>query len=134
MNISSDMSLKILLPFRVFGDLQNVKRIVVETANGYYGFLPQRLDCVLAVVPGIFMYEDETGVHYLAMDEGIMIKTGRQVFVSSRNAIGGVDLGKLKVSVEKEYLNLDEMERNARSMMAKLESNFIKGFEKLRKG
>ena len=134
MNPAIAMSLKILLPFKVFVDLQNVKRIVAETANGYYGFLPQRLDCVLALVPGIFMYEDENNVHYLAIDEGIMVKVGTQVFVSARNAIGGTNLGKLKASVEREYLNLDEEERSARSMMAKLESNFIKGLEKLRKG
>jgi F-type H+-transporting ATPase subunit epsilon len=129
-----NMSLKILLPFKVFADLQNVYRIVAETENGYYGFLPKRLDCVLPLVPGIFTYENEEGSHYAAVDEGIMVKVGQQVLVSVRNAIGGVDLGKLKESVERDYLTIDEEERNSRSMMAKLESNFIKSLERLRKG
>jgi F-type H+-transporting ATPase subunit epsilon len=128
------MSLKVLLPFKVFCDTKNVKRIVVETSEGSYGFLPQRLDCVAALVPGIFTYETEPGkVHYLAVDEGIMIKAGSEVLVSVRNAIGGADLGKLRESVEKVFLNLDESERNTRTMMAKMESGFIYSLEKFRK-
>jgi F-type H+-transporting ATPase subunit epsilon len=42
-------------------------------------------------------------------------------------------LGKLKESVEKEFANLDERERNVRQVMAKLESSFIHSIEKLRK-
>ena len=46
------MNLKILLPFRVFTEIKNVKRIVAETSEGSYGFLPQRLDCVAALSAG----------------------------------------------------------------------------------
>ena len=125
------MNLKIMLPFKVFTETKNVIRIVAETNNGLYGFLPQRLDCVAALIPGIFTYETEKdGVHYVAVDEGALIKTGSEVFVSVRNAIGGVDLGKLHESVQKEFLNLDEDEKNSRSVMAKLESGFIHSLEK----
>ena len=54
---TQSMHLKILLPFRVFADIQNVNRVVIETSAGSYGLLPQRLDCVAALVPGIFEYE-----------------------------------------------------------------------------
>lgn len=128
------MNLKILLPFKVFANINNVRRIVAETNNGSYGFLPQRLDCVAALVPGIFTYETETGeIHYLATDEGILIKTGFKVSISVRNAIGGVDLGMLHESVKKEFLDLDENERSSRSTMAKLESGFIHSLEKFHK-
>ncbi len=125
------MNLKILLPFKIFAEAKSVTRIIAETNNGSYGFLPQRLDCVAALVPGIFTYETEKhGIHYLAVDEGILIKAGTEVLVSVRNAIGGVDLGKLHESVQKEFLNLDEDEKNSRSVMAKLESGFIHSLEK----
>ncbi len=128
------MHLKILLPFKVFADINNVKRIVAETNNGSYGFLPQRLDCVAALIPGILIYETEAGsIHYIAIDEGILIKTGSLVSVSIRNAIGGVDLGMLHESVKKEFLDLDENERSSRSTMAKLESGFIHSLEKFHK-
>ncbi len=128
------MDLKILLPQRVFADVKNVSRIVVETSEGSYGLLPQRLDCVTALVPGIFTYETNSGsIHYLAVDEGILVKAGAQVMVSVLNAFGGADLGKLHELVEKEFINLDESERYVRSLMIRMESGFIYSLEKFRK-
>lgn len=128
------MDLKILLPHRVFADVKNVSRIVVETSEGSYGLLPQRLDCVAALVPGIFTYETSAGsVHYLAVDEGILVKAGTLVLVSVLNAIGGADLGKLQESVEKEFVKLDESERYIRSRMTRMENGFIFNLEKFRK-
>lgn len=127
------MNVKVLLPFRVFIDLPNVRRVVFETSEGAFGFLPHRLDCVAALVPGIFTYETENNiVHYVAVDEGVLLKTGLAVSVSVRNAIGGVDLGKLRESVEKEFVTQDEEERTTRSLMKKLESRFISRLEKFR--
>jgi F-type H+-transporting ATPase subunit epsilon len=128
------MDLKILLPFRIFAEIKNVSSIVAETSEGFFGLLPQRLDCVAALVPGIFTYETETkSIHYLAVDEGVLVKTGTQVLVSVRNAIGGADLGKLRESVENEFMKLDDSEKNVRSVMAKMESGFIYSLEKFRK-
>jgi F-type H+-transporting ATPase subunit epsilon len=126
------MNLKVLLPFRVFAEIENVSRIVVETTAGSFGLLPQRLDCVAALTPGIFMYETVPGgSKYLALDEGILVKAGNQVFVSVRNVIGGVDLGKLRESVEKEFLGLDEREKEVRNVMEKLETGLLRNLEKL---
>lgn len=47
------------------------------------------------------------------------------MMVSVRNAIGGSDLGKLHESVEKEFKELDDNEKNIRSVMAKMESSFM---------
>ena len=123
------MTLKILLPFRVFAEIKNVSRVVMETSEGSYGLLPQRLDCVAALVPGILIYESD-GLHYVAVDEGVMVKAGSEVLVSVRNAMGGVDLGKLHESVEKEFKQLDEIEKSTRSVMAKLETGFMLQLEK----
>ena len=129
------MHLKILLPYQVFADIPNVQKLVVETTGGSYGILPQRLDCTAALVSGILSYETETeGEKYIAINEGILIKAGRDVLVSVRNAIGNTPLGKLRSLVEKEMVELDEIEINARSVMAKLETGFIRNFQKLRKG
>jgi F-type H+-transporting ATPase subunit epsilon len=128
------MNLKVLLPFQVFDEMKNVSRIVLETSKGSYGLLPQRLDCVAALVPGIFTYETEEGdVHYLAVDEGVLVKAGTQVMLSVRNAVGGADLGKLHESVKKEFMNLDESEKNVRSVMAKMESGFMYSLKKFHK-
>ncbi len=123
----TSMTLKVLLPFQVFAEKTGVTRIVAETGQGSFGILPHRLDCVAALAPGILIYETATeGEVYVAVDEGVLVKTGLDVLVSVRNAIAGTDLGKLHDSVEREFLNLDEREQNVRSVMAKMESGLIR--------
>jgi F-type H+-transporting ATPase subunit epsilon len=126
------MHLKILLPFKVFADINNVTNIVIETSKGSYGLLPQRLDCVAALVPGIFMYEINGSSKYLAVDAGVMVKAGTEVLVSVHNAIGGVDLGKLGDLVKNEFKKQDEAESSMRAVTLKLESGFIYSFDKFR--
>ena len=123
------MKLKILLPFQVFAEKTDVSRIVAETPDGSFGLLPQRLDCVASLAPGILTYETESdGEVFVAVDEGVLVKTGQDVLVSVRRALGGADLGQLRDAVKKEFLNLDEAERNVRSVMAKLETGFLHRF------
>ena len=124
---SIHMTLKILLPFRVFAEQTGVVRIVAETNQGAFGLLPRRLDCVAALAPGILTYQNEGQEEiYVAVDEGMLVKSGLDVFVSVRNAIGGTDLDHLREAVESEFLNLNERERNVRAVMAKMESGLIR--------
>jgi F-type H+-transporting ATPase subunit epsilon len=123
------MKLKILLPFQVFAEKTDVSRIVAETRDGSFGLLPNRLDCVAALTPGILTYETEAdGEIHVAVDEGILVKAGRDVFVSVHRALVGADLGQLRHLVEQEFLTLDDDERNMRSVMAKLETGFLRRF------
>ncbi len=123
------MTLKVLLPFRIFAETAGVSRIVAETRDGSFGLLPHRLDCVAAFAPGILTYETEAdGEVFVAVDEGALVKTGLGVLVSVRNAIGGTDLDRLREAVEREFLTLDDEERSVRSLMARMESGFIRRF------
>lgn len=121
------MQLKVLIPASEFLVQNCVTRIVAETPHGSFGILPHRLDCVAPLAPGILIFEIESGNEaFLAVDEGILVKTGDQVLVSVRNAIGGADLGKLRQTVEQEFLALDERAKSVRTVLAKLESNFAR--------
>ena len=94
--------------------------------------MPHRLDCVAALVPGILIYETESdGEVLVAVDEGVLVKTGLDVLVSVRRAIGGTDLGQLRGAVEKEFLTLDEHEQSVRLVTAKLETGFLRRFASL---
>ena len=123
------MNLKVLLPFQVFAEKNAVVRIVAETREGSFGLLPHRLDCVAALVPGILSYETKSdGEIFVAVDEGVLVKTGLNVLVSVRRAFTGTDLGQLRATVESEYRTLDEEEQSVRAVMAKLETGFLKRF------
>jgi F-type H+-transporting ATPase subunit epsilon len=121
------MNLKVLLPFRVFTEKRDIARIVAETGHGSFGILPHRLDCVAALSPGILTYEEKNKVEaYVAVDEGVMAKIGTDVFVSVRNAIAGKDLYELREAVEREFVNLDKQDRDARMALAKMENSIIR--------
>jgi len=119
----------VLLPFRVFAQEEGVKRIVARSLGGSFGILPHRLDCAAALTPGILTYETESGVEVdLAVDEGVLVKAGNDVLISVRNAIGGMGLEKLHEAVKREFLDLDEREKDVRSVLAKMEGGFIRRF------
>jgi F-type H+-transporting ATPase subunit epsilon len=121
-----EMRLRILLPFRVFEDV-GALRIVAESRDGSFGILPRRRDCVAALGPGILVYETiQTQEVYVAVDEGVLTKTGPKVVVSTRNAIAGQDLRQLRRAVEEEFMHLDEEERGVRRALARMESGFIR--------
>lgn len=126
---ATGMNLKLLLPFQIFAEVSGVSRLVAETRGGSFGLLPQRLDCVAALTPGILIYETAAdGEVFVAVDDGVLVKTGAQVLISVRRALRGSDLAELREAVEQEFLTLDEHEQGVRSMMAKLESGFLRRF------
>lgn len=128
------MLLEILLPFRVFLRKRDVSRIVAETAGGAFGMLPHRLDCVAALAPGILTFETPAdGEVFIAVDDGVLVKTGLDVRVSVRRAMAGADLATLRDTVEREFLAQDEQARSLRTVMAKLETGFLARFAKLHK-
>lgn len=129
------MTLRVLLPFEVFAEETGVARIVVETAKGSFGLLPQRLDCVAALVPGILSFETEDqGEVFLAVDEGVLVKTGAAVAITVRRALRGKDLAQLRDAVEQEFLTLNAQEEAMRTAMAQLETGFLRRFATLQGG
>jgi F-type H+-transporting ATPase subunit epsilon len=129
------MNLRILLPSEVFAEKAGVSRIVAQTSEGSFGLLPHRLDCVAALTPGILTFESEPeGETYVAIDEGMLVKTGLDVLVSVRNAIGGTDLGQLHEAVEREFLKLTEREESVRVVMDKMESALLHRLGRLHHG
>jgi len=128
------MHLKVLLPFKTFTEKTGVSRIVAETSEGSFGILPLRLDCVAALAPGILTYADERdGEVYVAVDEGVIVKTGFDVLVSVRNAIGGTCLEQLRATVERDFLKLNEQQKSAHQFMDKMESDLMRRLAELRR-
>jgi F-type H+-transporting ATPase subunit epsilon len=119
------MKLKIMLPTRVFID-QDVNKVVAEAQDGSFCILPKHIDFVSALVPGILLFESNNEEEFLAIDEGILVKWGSDVLVSTRNAVRSIDLGQLKLTVVEEFRILDDREKKSRSVIARLEADFAK--------
>ena len=121
------MNLRILVPSQVITDKKDVTRLVVETSRGSWGILSHRLDCVAVLVPGILTFEARSeGVVYVAVDVGVLVKTGADVHISVRRAVLGTDLGRLRETVEHDYAVLDQTEREVRQVGEKLENGFLR--------
>ncbi|MEN6421940.1 MAG: F0F1 ATP synthase subunit epsilon [Smithella sp.] len=126
------MMLKILLPAEVMMT-KEVKKIVAEAENGSFCLMPNHIDFVATLAPGIFTYEPVDGKpELLAMDVGTLVKKGADVLVSTRNAVRASDLGKLKEVVVRQYDVLDEREKMVRSAAARLEASLIRRFVELK--
>ena len=79
-------------------------------------------------MPGILYFDDEEGrPHYVAVDEGVLVKRAAEVLVSCYQAIAGRDLDELHRMVAARYLELDEDERLGRSALARLEAGALRG-------
>ena len=128
---SAAMTLKVLLPYEILAVAAGVTRIVAETAEGSLGLLPNRLDCVAILVPGILTYQVNGADTFIAVNAGVLVKTGADVSVSVRNAIIGSSLSQLRAQVANHFMHLDEQERLTRTVLAKIEGGFIRRFQEI---
>jgi F-type H+-transporting ATPase subunit epsilon len=126
------MKLTVILPTGVLVD-QEVTKVTAEAENGSFCLLPRHIDFLAALVPGLLSFENDAGdEEFLAIDEGVLVKCGAEVMVSTRNAVRGVPLGQLRQAVEKQFRVLDEREQQARTVLTKLEADLVGRFIRLR--
>lgn len=105
-----------------------VRKITAEGAQGAFGLLPRHIDMVTALRPGLLSYVDmQGGEHFLGIDEGTLVKCGRDVRVAVLGAFVSDDLTTLRDEVAKKFLTLDDSERAARTALARLEAGAIRG-------
>jgi F-type H+-transporting ATPase subunit epsilon len=125
------MRLKVLLPTEVLLN-KEVTKVIAEAENGSFCLLPRHIDFVAALVPGLlFFTEDEDREEFLAIDEGILVKCGAEVLVSTRTAVRGPNLGALRRTVEERFRHIDEREKQARAAAARLEADLVRRFMEL---
>jgi F-type H+-transporting ATPase subunit epsilon len=120
-----NMMVKVILPSGVLLEQEAVK-VVAEAQNGSFGLLPRHVDFVAALVPGILAFTSQDGEEtFLAVDEGILVKHGREVLISTWNALEG-KLGELRPAVRDQFRELDERERQARLALEHLEASLAR--------
>lgn len=125
------MRLKVVLPTDIAIDKEVIK-VIAEAENGSFCLLPRHVGFVSVLVPGLLSYVCPGGQEeFIAVDKGILVKCGPDVFVSTGQALVGADLGMLKMAIEKKFNLMDERQKKANSAVAKLEANLVRRFLEL---
>lgn len=120
------MRLKVLLPTRILVD-EEVVKVVAEAENGSFGLLPRHIDFAATLVPGILAFQHADGnEEYVAVDEGVLVKAGPDVMVSTRSGVRGRRLGELHEVLQRTFSVRDEKEKAGRSASARLEADLVR--------
>lgn len=133
--MTDTITLDIILPYQRYMHTMYVTGIIAETDRGSMGLLPHRLDCVATISPGIIVFRTESGNEiWVAVDNGFLVKTGQTVTISVRNAFSGPDPLNLKRIVIEEFSAISDIDKKVRTIMLKLENNFIRSIMELHHG
>jgi F-type H+-transporting ATPase subunit epsilon len=125
------MRLKVLLPTEILID-REVQKVTAEATNGSFCLLPRHIDFVAGLVPGILFFETPEGKEeFIGLDEGILVKAGSEVLVSTQRAVRGPELGLLWKRIREEFETLDDREKKAHSAAARLEADLVRKFMEL---
>ncbi|HEY8370800.1 MAG TPA: F0F1 ATP synthase subunit epsilon [Thermodesulfobacteriota bacterium] len=122
------LRLRVLEPTGALVD-EAVVKVVAEAPNGSFCLLPKHVDFVAALVPGVLVFARSDGSEgFVGHDEGILVKCGAEVLVSTRSGVTGDDLAGLRAAVERTQRHLGERERAARLALARLEAGIVRRF------
>lgn len=112
---------------------ENIRKITIETLDGYYTLLPRHVDFVSALTAGIvtFLSEDNTE-KYAACHQGIIVKKGDKITISVQNAVLGETLSELQELIKIEFKQREEQRKQLNTAMARLELGIMRGFKQLR--
>lgn len=138
----SAMTLQITLPHHSLLET-TVTRLVAEGTHGSFCLLPNHIDCLSILPPGILIYEslegseegrEESKEHYLAVGRGLLVKQDSRVSISASDAVPGDDLAQLHQAVEKQFKQLDEQSQRVQSALTRLEAGLSRHFSVLVEG
>ncbi len=124
----------IYLPSHVFWESDTVNKVIAEGLEGYFTLLPKHIDYVAVLVPGILTIDSGGKENLFAVDHGTLVKQGTAVRIATRNCVQGTDINTLSAIVDKEFRELDDVERKVRTALTGLEHAMIRKFAELRKG
>ncbi|QQG66925.1 F0F1 ATP synthase subunit epsilon [Desulfobulbus oligotrophicus] len=118
------MRIKVIVPSGVLAEQQAAK-LVAEASDGSFCLLPRHVDFVAVLVPGILTLTSADGEEtFFAVDEGLLVKHGTDVRVSTWNALQG-KLGELQQAVLAQFREQGEQEQQARHALDRLETSLV---------
>lgn len=128
-----DMQLRVLTPVGVALD-QSVTQIDFEAIDGFFTLLPRHMDMVSALKAGILSYRTGESLQYIACNQGVLVKKGAVVSVSTKMAIMGSDLTELEQKIATDFKQIEQERKEMNVSLAKLELGLTKGIISLQRG
>ena len=111
---------------------ERVKKVTIDGAEGSRTYLPRHIDFVTAAVPSVMSWLSAEGdERFAAIDEGIVVKVGDELLVSTQYAVQGQELGRLRRMIDEEFEARSEHETMTRSALARLEASIVRRFMEL---
>lgn len=118
-----------MLPYKTILD-REVKKITAPGSNGEFQILPKHIDGTWILRAGILNIEADRDLYY-AISEGVVVKQGNLVYLSTIQAIPGESLEELSKTVEDTLTVLNEKERKAREVLIRMEIETVKSFREI---
>lgn len=133
MSMAKDMGVSLRLPTRLLYQAR-ATRLTAVAPNGAFGILPNHIDFVTALIPGVLtLWLDQEHEEIFGLDEGLLVKKGHQVDVVALRGVHGTDLASLHSTVTTDFVKMDEEERQARSAASRLEADMVRRLAELRR-
>jgi F-type H+-transporting ATPase subunit epsilon len=105
---------------------EETHKVSAEGAVGSFTLLPNHIDYVTSLRPGIVTFDGRSGERYAAVDLGVLVKEGPVVRIACRHALVGESLEQLEGVVRQRFLELEDRERAVRAALARLEAEFVR--------
>lgn len=123
-----NLMLKVMVPDRVIVD-EPISRLLADGGEGSFCIKPRHVDYVSALVPGILIYETDSGEErFVATDDGVLVKCAEQIMVCTHHGVVGNDLLTLRAAWDAHLASLDEQARAGRTALARLEVGVVRKF------
>ncbi len=120
------MRLKFILPYKTILD-KEVNKITAPGSNGEFQILPKHIDGTWTLKAGILSITADKEL-YFAINQGVVVKQGNTVYLSTIQAIAGESLAELSKTVQDTITVLNDKERKAREVLIRLEMETLKKF------
>ena len=124
------MKLRVLTPTHVAVDAETDK-VTAEGQSGSFCLLPRHVDYLAVLAPGLLAYTESGNEQFLAVNGGTLVKCGGEVLVSTTEAIPSTDLSEVRRTVEERFRDVSEREQKARTVMLRIEADFVRRFIEL---
>ena len=127
------MDLQIITPAEIILSCP-IQKITIEGIDGFRTLLPKHMDFITALKAGIMTYVTlNNQTQYVACHQGLCVKNGNTVSISTPWAITSDNVSTLKQHIKQAFQAMEQERKEVGVSMARLEIGLTKGLMQLRR-